>query len=155
MMHMIPNISLTATMRMLLKSPWMPRANVSLIWCRSRHHIAPRNPCATLRGCEPPLSTARNPPLRFGCEPKAHIPTPLRLTASPIASLKGCHAEGTRRTATTCHYAADLRRGSGWLLESAACHGATLHLRLRVGIVNCFVFGIPVEICRCCDGYNR
>lgn len=117
MMHMIPNISLTATMRMLLKSPWMPRANVSLIWCRSRHHIAARNPCATLRGCEPPLSTARNPPLRFGCEPKAHIPTPLRLTASPIASLKGCHAEGTRRTATTCHYAADLRRGSGWLLE--------------------------------------
>lgn len=79
-------------------------------------------PTATLRGGEPPLSMARNLTVRAD-HPHTH---PSYCCGNPCNPYK-CHAEGTRRTATSFHCAADLRRGSGWLLESAACHGATLH----------------------------
>ena len=90
--------------------------------CRSRHHIAARRPrryasgwrAATQHGTQPggASRSPTYPPLIL-----------LRLyLAIPLSAMSKA-----RRTDTTCHCAADLRRGSGWLLESAACHGATLH----------------------------
>lgn len=78
-------------------------------------------PAAPLRGAS--RQSARHTTWR--CEPIAHIPTPHIAAASLAIPLSAMTK--ARRTANTCHCAAGLRRGSGWLLESAACHGATLH----------------------------
>lgn len=78
-------------------------------------------PAAALRSAS--CQSARHATCR--CEPIAHIPTPHIAAASLAIPLSAMTK--ARRTANTCHCAAGLRRGSGWLLESAACHGATLH----------------------------
>lgn len=107
---------------------------------RKQPHATP-TPVPSARASEPQSASHRSspsPPLRFGVraatqhgtQPDGASRSPtypplilLRLyLAIPLSAMSKA-----RRTDTTCHCAADLRRGSGWLLESAACHGATLH----------------------------